>query len=30
MYSTLNNETRVLLAMTANAPGREDLVDEHA
>lgn len=29
MYSTLIDETRVLLAMTANVPGREDLVDEH-
>jgi DNA-binding GntR family transcriptional regulator len=30
MYSTLIDETRVLLSMTANVPGREDLVDEHA
>jgi DNA-binding GntR family transcriptional regulator len=30
MYSTLIDETRVLLAMTANVPGREDLVEEHA
>lgn len=30
MYSTLMDETRVLLAMTANVPGREDLVEEHA
>lgn len=30
MYSTLIDETRVLLAMTANVAGREDLVDEHA
>lgn len=30
MYATLIDETRVLLAMTANVPGREDLVDEHA
>lgn len=30
MYSTLIDETRVVLAMTANVPGREDLVDEHA
>jgi DNA-binding GntR family transcriptional regulator len=30
MYSMLIDETRVVLAMTANMPGREDLVDEHA
>lgn len=29
MYATLIDETRVLLSMTANVPGREDLVDEH-
>jgi len=29
MYSTLIDETRVLLSMTANVSGREDLVDEH-
>jgi DNA-binding GntR family transcriptional regulator len=30
MYSTLIDETRVLLSLTASVPGREDLVDEHA
>jgi DNA-binding GntR family transcriptional regulator len=29
MYGSLIDETRVLLSMTANAPGREDLVSEH-
>jgi len=29
MYASLIDETRVLLSMTANAPGRENLVDEH-
>ena len=29
MYSMLIDETRVVLAMTANVTGREDLVDEH-
>jgi DNA-binding GntR family transcriptional regulator len=29
MYAMLIDETRVVLAMTANVTGREDLVDEH-
>ena len=30
MYSTLIDETRSLLSLTAEYPGREDLVEEHA
>jgi len=30
MYSTLIDETRVVMSMTANVPGREDYAEEHA